>query len=757
MPSSGPSDKSPPPQTVDIPPAEPDQPPGDANAYVETLKKCWATGSRLELLQSHIPKYASSLAESRTRANDYLDIIVNDYFTHFHWKLKVSEEPPADVSLISHCSETLTPLESLQKQRKIASMRKTLRNWFDNRSKAVHKIGPSTKAENNPWTRLLSQLSGVSPNKPRALQAHQRWSKDFYESIVKARFEAQWELSSCPPTEKTLFRDRVTRVIFEEQEPSVIKKYEVLAQTEGKEAVKKWKALLENPPLTDPVSRQAALDGLAPFAGPLLSGISSALGMHVTLMVGGPEPRKQGKISVISMHEGVDLCPQPRNWQTANKEKFKIVTKLFQEFLDGCYTEEDHCDRKLPDTPTKDPKDSDGLLAHPNSDTGMAEGTTLNTSTNDKGKAVKRPAKSKRSAVHDDNARLTYVDRRTGNPITTKKGPSDINFRPFVPSSNAQTNGTLIPAGDESSRSPPPSNSEPIPELASSQAIDTPPCPSDAHTNQIPISVGAERSRSALPSDSEPLPEVANSQPPPAFPSEPPTQVLELQPPPASPSEPPMQVLELLLSPRVDNAVCSLAQDSQNDDIVLPTNSPAWIREAIEYLTAPQLPSRYNALLTTFLELEKSSGFSSEKGTASLSSKDRPLAIHWWISRARTGQPPIPENFGTAFWSWWCGIQPAWRNISPSDEVPRHNGNDWSLLDKPGKNGFWSVLAALKWWGCANSTGCDDPLWHTAVDDVKWVMERITEFRCSTVSSQETFGTRTKKSTFVEASQIQQP
>ncbi|KAG2126047.1 hypothetical protein DEU56DRAFT_697409, partial [Suillus clintonianus] len=724
--------------------------PGDANAYVEILKKCWATGSRLELLTSHILKYASSLAESQTlvpthRANDYLDIIVNDYFTCFHWKLKVSEELPSDVSPVSHCSETLTPLESLQKQRKITAMRKTLRNWFDNRSKAVRKVGPRMKPENNPWPCLLSQLSSVSLHKPRTLQAQQQWSKDFYESIVKERFEAQWELSSCPPAEKPSFREHVMRTIFEEQEPSVIKKYEALAQTEGKEAVKKCKASLESSPPTDPVSRQAALDRLASFAGPLLSGISCALGMHVTLMVGGPEPRKQGKISVISMHEGVNLQPQPGNWQTANKEKFKIVTKLFQEFLNGCYTEEDRCDRKFPDTPAKDLEDSDGLLAHPNSDTAMAEETTLTTSTNDKGKAVKWPAKSKRrlTAVHDDNgevttdtdspdgsdpddddddqspadgiweyrrsqlphsaARLTYVNRRTGSPITTKKGPSDINFRHFVPSSNAHTNGTLILAGD---------------------------------TNQIPNSVGAERSRSALPSDSEPpLPEVANSQPTPASPSEPPTRVsglllsprvdnaicslaqdsqnddIDSQPTPVSPSEPPMQDLELLLSPRVDNAVCSLAQDT------------------IEYLTAPQLPSRYNALLTTFLELEKSSGFSSGKGTASLSSKDRPLAIHWWISRAHTGQPPIPENFGTACWSWWCGIQPTWGNISPSNEVPRHNGNDWSLLDKPRKNGFWSVLAALKWWGCANSTGCDDPLWHTAVDDVKWVMECITESR----------------------------
>lgn len=124
MPSSEPSDESPPSQTTVEPAAEPDQPSGDADAYVEKLKKCWATGSRLEFLKSHVSNYASSRAESRSRANDYLDVIVNAYFTRFHWKLKVSEEPLVDVSDVSHSPETLTPLESLQKQRKIASMRK---------------------------------------------------------------------------------------------------------------------------------------------------------------------------------------------------------------------------------------------------------------------------------------------------------------------------------------------------------------------------------------------------------------------------------------------------------------------------------------------------------------------------------------------------------------------------------------------------------------------------------------------------------
>ncbi|KAG1846960.1 hypothetical protein C8R48DRAFT_779410 [Suillus tomentosus] len=410
MPSNGPSDESPP-QIIDIP-AELEQLAGDANAYVETLKKCWATGSRLEFLTLHVAKYVSSLTEGRSRANDYLDIVVNTYFTRFHWKLKVSEEPPVNESPVSHFSETLTPLESLQKQHKIASMRKTIRNWLDNRSKGLRKLGAKTKPENNPWTRLLSQLSGVAPNKPRTLQAHQRWSKDFYESAVKERFEVQWGLSSCPPKEKASFHDRVTRTIFEEQDPLIIKQYQELAKTEGKEAIKQWKAMLEDSPPTDPVSRQAALDRLASFAGPLLSGISLTLGMHISLMVSRPKPRKQGKISVISMHKGVDLRPQPQNWQTADRKKFKTVTKLWNISIPATVTQESRSDRKLPDVPADDMADPSGPPAHPNSDTDITEVTsTMQKATaKEKGKSVKRPAKSKHHkqlAADDDDVEIT--------------------------------------------------------------------------------------------------------------------------------------------------------------------------------------------------------------------------------------------------------------------------------------------------------------------------------------------------------------
>lgn len=44
----------------------------------------------------------------------------------------------------------------------------------------------------------------------------------------------------------------------------------------------------------------SAIDRLADFAGPLLSGMSQIMGMHCSLFVGGPEPRAQGKIRIIT-------------------------------------------------------------------------------------------------------------------------------------------------------------------------------------------------------------------------------------------------------------------------------------------------------------------------------------------------------------------------------------------------------------------------------------------------------------------------
>ncbi|KAH7902772.1 hypothetical protein BJ138DRAFT_1108251, partial [Hygrophoropsis aurantiaca] len=190
---------------------------------------------------------------------------------------------------------------------------------------------------------------------------------DFFEPVVRADFEKRWKLEGHQDNKhKAAFREKVTREHFEATPADVQKSYKHMAKREAKDAVKAWKDALYAPPSEAAVDRQAALDRLGSFAGPLLAGMHEILGMHVTLLVGGPEPRKGGQINVLrqvilfsyqctpididlSMHEGVDQSPVPLNWQTYDKKKFKAVVGLFQEYLGGCYSTEERDKRKLPE------------------------------------------------------------------------------------------------------------------------------------------------------------------------------------------------------------------------------------------------------------------------------------------------------------------------------------------------------------------------------------------------------------------------
>ncbi|KAH7906240.1 hypothetical protein BJ138DRAFT_1117754 [Hygrophoropsis aurantiaca] len=100
-------------------------------AYVEKFMKNWAKGQRLEFLNSHLPGYTTA----------------------------------------------------------VTSMRKAIRAWLEYRIPKNKKIGRRANAENDPWARFLKQLARLEQHKPRALQAHQRWSKDHFDTDVKTDFD----------------------------------------------------------------------------------------------------------------------------------------------------------------------------------------------------------------------------------------------------------------------------------------------------------------------------------------------------------------------------------------------------------------------------------------------------------------------------------------------------------------------------------------------------------------------------------------
>lgn len=101
--------------------------------YIEKLQWNWAKGTHLEFFTSRLEKYKAKLSESRSCANDYIDLVINEYFRHYHWKLQVNEEPmtgPYDSSQ-QIVLEVLNNEESEQKRQKVASITKVCTIYFN--------------------------------------------------------------------------------------------------------------------------------------------------------------------------------------------------------------------------------------------------------------------------------------------------------------------------------------------------------------------------------------------------------------------------------------------------------------------------------------------------------------------------------------------------------------------------------------------------------------------------------------------------
>ena len=105
--------------------------------------------------------------------------------------------------------------------------------------------------------RFLVQLSGVSKKKPKALQAHQRWSKDHFDAVVRPDFEKKCNDEGIKGKEMVSVREQITREHFLATDEETQARYAQLAKDEARTAIEEWTKVLSAPPASDPASRQA--------------------------------------------------------------------------------------------------------------------------------------------------------------------------------------------------------------------------------------------------------------------------------------------------------------------------------------------------------------------------------------------------------------------------------------------------------------------------------------------------------------------
>ena len=65
--------------------------------------------------------------------------------------------------------------------------------------------------------------------------------------------------------------------------------------------------------------------------------------MHISILIGGPEPQKKGQLNMIGfvsfvsrIHHSENKAAIPKVWALAEKEKFKVVKEAFIAFLSTC-------------------------------------------------------------------------------------------------------------------------------------------------------------------------------------------------------------------------------------------------------------------------------------------------------------------------------------------------------------------------------------------------------------------------------------
>jgi hypothetical protein len=174
--------------------------------------------------------------------------------------------------------------------------------------------------------------------------------------------------------------------------------------------------------------------------------------------------------------------------------------------------------------------------------------------------------------------------------------------------------------------------------------------------------------------------------------------------------------------------------DPHSLSVVLDDSAwPVWFRNGYGALKEAKLGEKWECLLVKYVNIEARANFVSPKGVMhALSSDKRPTEVEWWIGRARKSQPAIKNipKFEKSFWAWWKALQPRWRDVGNIPGVltnaHRRGEGSWTELDKPGQNGFLTVISLLSWWGQALRDGNLGMVeWLAAADDVDWVLTQM--------------------------------
>ena len=86
------------------------------------------------------------------------------------------------------------------------------------------------------------------------------------------------------------------------------------------------------------------------------------------------------------------------------------------------------------------------------------------------------------------------------------------------------------------------------------------------------------------------------------------------------------------------------------------------------------------------------------------------------------------QSYRNSWVAWWTSCQPSWRQGDGwplSREYP--STVNWAKVGAHGQSGLFLVIMSTTWWAASIKSEDDWAEFDAAVDNVKWVVDRITE------------------------------
>ncbi|KAJ7048443.1 hypothetical protein C8F01DRAFT_1267285 [Mycena amicta] len=722
--------------------------------------KGWARGVREdEVLKKHIEPYRQARQMGTRDAEDYVQMVCNEYRYRIPYDLPDSEEPqqplrewtpttPPDDD--SHLSQE----ERKKKEAWIVWMMPRIKRWLDYRAQGGTHVTPATGKKLDPTDPINIMLFQIADTLP-AHRVRQGWQQFWHEeaqTTIEDEVARLWPNSAerkavlaknkekeatgkgkgkgkgtANPKPTGAYRQSMARALFAKKTKAEQKPYLDRAAAEKARDTAAFDAAMKAWPPKDPVAIQVAIDNLAPTIGRFMQGVADLTNMHVVMALGGPSPRFHGHYILCSENNAPSPVAFP-DWDAAHFNTHTL--EKMKSYLRTAYSPEECMASALPEHMCIGSREDAwaSLRQGPATPANLDEVGLIRMSPAPEYGDKRKKQKTAASSGESDDDAAVVLDGESGDEEVPRDGESGDESEGEARGKRKRKAGNSSGKGkkargegnagqDEAQGTNTRKQKGGLPRPLPRRAYRKPDVPA-AQSLAKPAGETEPASEEAGADDSE------RSSPPPT-----PEDIND------EPASPPPAPDDIDGDKRPSESV-GMEGDGKDEDledaeagkdeesaevsksaVTCPQDASKWLQEVWAEIAGVYVTRSYSGLLQVFIEFERAHGWSD--GERSLSATGRPKQVKDWI------------RYEEEFWIWWKVLQPQWRRAKidwpAMDAVQTGNeGESWATLRVPGKNGLVSVVASLYWWGregvLKESVAAE---WSSAVRDVTWALRRM--------------------------------